>query len=125
MTAPLGIVIDHLYGNCPVQADGFIDGEPFYFRARGEHWSIEIGPGNTHLVVEAGDAARHNKSKDGSHETERDAHDRVAALPVWRYEEEYGGGKSYVAGWMTEEEARAFIAQAAERWRAEVAHVPS
>jgi hypothetical protein len=30
-----------------------------------------------------------------------------------------------VAGWMTEEEARAFIAQAAERWRAEVAHVPS
>lgn len=37
------IEIDWLRGNCPVQAKGRIDGEPFYFRARGEHWSLDIG----------------------------------------------------------------------------------
>lgn len=30
-------------GNCPVQAEGTIDGKPFYFRARGEHWTVGIG----------------------------------------------------------------------------------
>lgn len=28
---------------CPLQAEGSIDGKAFYFRARGEHWSIGIG----------------------------------------------------------------------------------
>lgn len=37
------IEIDWLGGNCPVQAEGTVDGEPFYFRARGEHWSMGIG----------------------------------------------------------------------------------
>ena len=37
------IKIDQIGGNCPVQAEGTIAGEPFYFRARGEHWSIGIG----------------------------------------------------------------------------------
>lgn len=37
------IKIETLGGNCPVQADGTIDGKPFYFRARGDHWSIGIG----------------------------------------------------------------------------------
>lgn len=35
--------IDMLGGNCPVQAKGMIDGKPFYFRARGQAWSIGIG----------------------------------------------------------------------------------
>lgn len=35
--------IDTIGGNCPVQAEGTIDGEPFYFRARGCSWSIGIG----------------------------------------------------------------------------------
>ena len=30
-------------GLCPVQAEGTIDGKPFYFRARGSAWSIGIG----------------------------------------------------------------------------------
>lgn len=38
-----GIVIEHISGICPVQAEGTIDGLPFYFRARGQRWSIEIG----------------------------------------------------------------------------------
>jgi hypothetical protein len=37
------IVIDHIGGFCPVQADGTINGVPFYFRSRHTHWSIGIG----------------------------------------------------------------------------------
>jgi hypothetical protein len=39
----VNIAIDYIGGNCPVQAEGTIDGKPFYFRARGEHWSLGIG----------------------------------------------------------------------------------
>lgn len=37
------INIDWIAGNCPVQAEGKINGKPFYFRARGNRWSISIG----------------------------------------------------------------------------------
>lgn len=39
------IIIDMLGGNCPVQAEGTVNGVSFYFRARGERWSMEIGEG--------------------------------------------------------------------------------
>jgi hypothetical protein len=39
-----GIVIEYLTGNCPVQAEGTVNGVPFYFRARGARWSIQIAP---------------------------------------------------------------------------------
>lgn len=35
--------IEYIGGNCPVQAKGTINGTPFYFRARGEHWSFGVG----------------------------------------------------------------------------------
>ena len=35
--------IHSLGGNCPVQAEGLIDGHPFFFRARGAHWSMTVG----------------------------------------------------------------------------------
>lgn len=35
--------IEMIGGNCPVQAEGTIAGKEFYFRARGERWSIGIG----------------------------------------------------------------------------------
>jgi hypothetical protein len=38
-----GIVIEEIGGMCPVQAEGTIDGKLFYFRARGDSWSIGIG----------------------------------------------------------------------------------
>ena len=41
-------------GNCPVQAEGFIDGEEFYFRARGQRWSMSIG-GDWYYEEEWGD----------------------------------------------------------------------
>lgn len=37
------IDIEFIGGNCPVQAEGTIDGAPFYFRARGNGWRIGIG----------------------------------------------------------------------------------
>lgn len=38
-----GSSVNQIGGNCPVQAEGTIDGHSFYFRARGSRWSIEIG----------------------------------------------------------------------------------
>ena len=35
--------LDQIGGNCPVQAEGFIAGVPFYFRARGQRWSFSVG----------------------------------------------------------------------------------
>lgn len=81
MTSPL-IAIDQIYGSCPVQADGSVDGTPFYFRARGSSWTLSLGS------------------------------DPVGK-PDWCYREAYGD-EPYAAGWMSEEEARAFILKAAE-----------
>lgn len=77
------ILIKWLGGNCPVQAEGTINGEPFYFRARGEHWSLEI----------------------------TDAEGKL----VWEYDEDYPHGQ-YSAGWMTEDDAKTFIALAASKY---------
>jgi hypothetical protein len=72
------VVIDWIGGNCPVQAEGTIDGALFYFRARGSSWSIEIGD----------------------------------TLPFhWEYREDYGTWPD--AGYMEEDEARAFITKGA------------
>lgn len=43
MNADPVIRIASLGGNCPVQAEGSIDGKPFYFRARGNSWRMNIG----------------------------------------------------------------------------------
>lgn len=82
-SAPAGPVvhINQIGGNCPVQAEGTIDGEPFYFRARGQRWSIGIG-GDTVMK------------------------------PDWYYEQPYGE-QQFDAGWMSVDEARAFIVGAA------------
>jgi len=73
VTADPTIEIDWLGGNCPGQAEGRINGAPFYFRARGASWSLECGD--------------------------------------FSYSEGYGVWPD--AGWMTEGEAREFIAKAA------------
>jgi hypothetical protein len=76
-----GITIGQIGGNCPVQAEGQIDGYGFDFRARGTTWSVEI--------------------YDGGDEP-------------WITTQKYGD-EPYSAGWMTEDEALAFIEKAA-RW---------
>jgi hypothetical protein len=79
--------IDFIGGNCPVQAEGVIDGQDFYFRARGSKWSMSIGG--------------------------RD----IILNPKWYYEEPYREEGSFDAGWMTESEAFGFICFAIEMFR--------
>jgi hypothetical protein len=89
------IEIDWLGGNCPVQAEGTINGKRFYFRARGDCWSLEVSPG-----------------ADGDY----------LSWPVtpepWLYEEDYGDGP-FDAGWMPQEEAVQMIAKAAALYAAQ------
>ncbi|RVT96202.1 hypothetical protein EOD42_13885 [Rhodovarius crocodyli] len=80
-----GIIIETLAGQCPVEAEGTIDGEPFYFRSRGAHWTLGIGG-------------------------------EVIGDPRWQYREPYGTWPD--AGYITEEQARRFIAEGAARYRA-------
>lgn len=61
MTKP-NIEITMIGGNCPVQAEGTIDDEPFYFRARGQGWSLSVGG------------------------------DDVMMDPKWHHSEQYGDG---------------------------------
>ena len=42
-----GMVVGRAGGSAPVQSHGVIDGKDYYFRSRGEHWSMSIG-GQTH-----------------------------------------------------------------------------
>lgn len=39
-----GATLANIGGNCPVQAEGTVDGQAFYFRARGDEWKLWIGP---------------------------------------------------------------------------------
>ena len=82
---------------CPVQAHGTVDGVPFYFRARYQWWTMEIGPGNTHRRV-----------------------DKEAADddPYWEYEERWSD-EEFAAGYMSLDEADGCMAKAAALWRAE------
>ena len=84
------VVITGVGGNCPVQGYGTVNGKPFYFRARGEDWSMCVGDSSGDLILE----------------------------PDWYFEQPYGD-EPFSAGWMTETEARAFIQQAAERYMLE------
>lgn len=38
-----GMVVGRAGGKAPVQGYGVIDGKDYYFRSRGEHWSMSIG----------------------------------------------------------------------------------
>lgn len=81
------IIIDWLEGNCPVQAEGRICGNSFYFRARGNRWYVEVYEHNDNNIISN-------------------------PVPnVWKYEESYGT-TPFEAGWMTEKEAEGFIIKA-------------
>lgn len=43
--ASIGATIETSGGQMPVQIEGFYQGEPFYFRARGRKWRLWIGEG--------------------------------------------------------------------------------
>lgn len=88
-----GIGIEYLGGNCPVQSEGTIDGKRFYFRARGEHWSLDVHP-----------------TADGDYLSWSD-HDIA-----WCHREAWGDGP-YAAGWMPEDVARMMIQKGATLYR--------
>ncbi len=75
-------------GNCPVQGYGTIDGHPWYFRARGECWTIDISVSSDKDPLDVG---------------EPDA-------PGWHDEGYFGEWPS--AGWMSDEEAWSFVERA-------------
>lgn len=89
-TQPTPPTIEYLGGNCPVQAEGCVDGHSFYFRARGEHWSLSVSK------APGGDAM---------------------AEDAWFYREYFDEWPN--AGWMEKDEAREKLLQACERWRQE------
>lgn len=85
--ADAGLIIESIGGNAPVQAEGTIDGVPFYFRARHQNWTLYAGPD-------------------------------PFADDAWMHRERYSGEDDpHAASWISEEEARAFIARAAAIWR--------
>ena len=68
-------------GQCPVQINGTLeDGNEFYFRARGDRWSLGIDP-----------------------------QDAVGPSTEWTFIELYGEPSGFDAGWMAEEEALLFL----------------
>jgi len=85
-----GLIIDLIGGNCPVQAEGTVDGYAFYFRARGERWQFHVAPDDALIFSDQ---------------------------EVFYLEEPYGDGP-FDAGWMEVHEAEAFIRKAADAFRA-------
>ena len=79
---PLQYKVQSIGGNCPVQAEGTIDGKLFYFRARWNDWSVSVYPTDGDLLN-----------------------------PDWFYERPYDGADA-AAGWMSENEALSFIGEA-------------
>lgn len=88
------MVINSLGGNCPVQGDGTVDGVPFYFRARGEHWSMSIGPDPVSICC--------------------------GMIDGWHREQPWGDGP-FAAGWMERDVAREIITRCAMEYSSEVA----
>ena len=92
------LVIDGIGGNCPVQAEGMVNGVPFYFRARGDSWTFSVGADPVGVSCGLSEGFHH--------------------------EEEYGDGP-YDAGWMPVDEAEAFIRKGAELYLAALTKAPT
>lgn len=43
MMSEMQLEIEYIVGQCPVQAEGTVNGVPFYFRARHAHWTFSVG----------------------------------------------------------------------------------
>lgn len=84
-----GASMDRIGGNCPVQANGDVDGKRFYFRARGDEWQFHVA----------------------------DTDDEIFNNPLFYIERGYGTG--FDAGWMPQHEAVHFIIEAIGEYRKE------
>ena len=84
----------------PVQAEGTLDGHPFYFRARGDHWAFSVAeePGLDPVFIDSAESAEGRG---------------------WFLEAQYGAAGSFAASWMPLAEARELIGDCARRYRAD------
>lgn len=89
----LGITIDYIGGNCPVQAEGAFDNRRFYFRARHDEWRVHVW------------------------EDERRYKDIPWDEKTWETGADYGEWPD--AGWMPQHEAVGFICDSIETYRKE------
>lgn len=79
-----------IYGQAPVQAEGTVRGHPFYFRARHDGWSFDIGPdpiGGTNVIFSR--------------------------------ESDYGEPRGFEASWMEHDEALGFLLRCVDEFLAE------
>jgi hypothetical protein len=49
---PIIIFTQEPEGSCPVQAEGTVNGHPFYFRARHETWSLSVASSPTEVMTD-------------------------------------------------------------------------
>jgi hypothetical protein len=84
----------------PVQAEGTLDGHPFYFRARGDRWTFAV-------AEEPGVDPVHIDSAEG------------AVGRGFFLEAPYGAPGSFAAGYMALAVARDLIEECARRYRAD------
>lgn len=89
--------ITQLWGQCPVQAFGFVNGRPFYFRARFDEWRFSVAPtlGGDPVKVQAGIA------------------------PGFSLIRRYGRPKGIDAGWMSHTKAQQCIHFAVQQYMQE------
>ena len=89
---PRGYVdIVSIGGYCPVQADGTIGGNPFYFRARHDYWTLTIAkPGDDPV-----DACL--------------LYGQQPSQAIYHHRQDYGPEGQHTAGYMSLQEARRFI----------------
>jgi hypothetical protein len=92
-------------GNCPVQAEGTIDGYPFYFRSRGGHWAIHVANDSSAGAIYRDDCWTLRELYTGVNADE--------PTPMYGHMVQFG------AGWALQEECVAFIESAAIAWKAE------
>lgn len=92
--------IEMIAGYCPVQAEGTIDGVPFYFRARGRRWSMSIGKNPVSILTTI-----------------------EANTDEW-YAESTWGLERFAAGWMPEAEARRLVEWCASEYAKNAARAP-
>jgi len=85
-------------GKCPVQAEGTLNGLPFYFRSRGSHWTLYVAPSKRGDYFDK-KAWRHSEPYDGVN----------AKIDV-----EINDGRIFAAGLAEEDECKKFIDKAAK-----------
>jgi hypothetical protein len=86
-------------GKCPVQAEGKINGMPFYFRSRGGNWSLSISKTKRGNPLNYEKCYVHREPYNGIHRDEP---------------EDFQGHKvQFGAGYAEPDECRAFIERAA------------